>query len=113
MSLFADGSGAFVVAPEGQWRIRQAGCNLVPDTKHLLGMRPQVYGQPYRSCYTMTLHWDVPSALGEYMDSGNGAELLEKVLGDHAIQEQLPALAVHPGGPAILTRCSLRTTSSP
>ncbi|KAG5181639.1 thiolase-like protein [Tribonema minus] len=92
-SLFSDGAGAFVIATSGAWHFADAG------------MRSP----------------DVAAALGAYFTDGAGRRLLARLAGggaatkssctdrsgliavdDSDSDSELPALALHPGGPRIL-----------
>ena len=96
-ALFADGSSAFILAPEGQWRYKETGMSLVPDSAHLLGLVPPL--TPDQSGYRMILDPDVSDQLGKYFRQGPGKEILKKLDCDG---KSKPALAIHPGGPKIL-----------
>jgi predicted naringenin-chalcone synthase len=96
-SLFADGAAAFILAPEGEWVYKTSGMSLVPDTQDMLQMSPDL--EDNRPTYRMFLHREIGSRLASYFRDERGAELLGSVL-DHG--DEPPALAVHPGGPAIL-----------
>jgi predicted naringenin-chalcone synthase len=93
--LFADGAGAFVVAPEGPWRFERAGMSLVPDTRPMLRMAPDT--ERPRDTYRMFLDRQVGTRLATFFREERGRELLDAVAADGR-----PALAVHPGGPNIL-----------
>ncbi|MBP6902221.1 MAG: hypothetical protein KBC73_19180 [Burkholderiaceae bacterium] len=96
-SLFADGAAAFVVGREGAWQFEAAGMSLVPDSRDLLRMSPDVEGPS--DTYRMFLDRRVGARLAQYFDAQRGSQLLDQLLqrcGHH------PTLAVHPGGPAIL-----------
>lgn len=96
-SLFSDGAGAMIVAPEGRWAMERAGMSLVPDSKHLLRLNPEFERES--NAYKMYLDARVPSALAGYFREAGGRGLLDRVLEG---REGPPALAVHPGGPNIL-----------
>jgi predicted naringenin-chalcone synthase len=97
MNLFADGAGAFVLAPEGEWVYKASGMSLVPDTTEWLMMAPDLEFD--RPTYRMFLHREIGSRLATYFRDERGAELLDQVRENG---DEPPALAVHPGGPAIL-----------
>lgn len=96
-SLFADGAGAMVIAPEGSWKYKQTGMSTVPDSAELLGLFPPV--KPGQNIYKMNLDKNVGVRLSNYFKLGHGRELIEKMYDPN---EELPALAIHPGGPRIL-----------
>ena len=96
-SLFSDGAGAMIVAPEGRWHFERAGMSLVPDSKHMLRLNPNFEREA--TAYKMFLHPGVSKALAHYFREGRGKRLLDDVLSG---REEPPALAVHPGGPNIL-----------
>lgn len=96
-ALFADGAAAFVVGREGPWRFDSAGMSLVPGSRELLRMSPDT--ERPSDTYRMALDRRVGARLAQFFDAERGGELLDALLqrcGRH------PALAVHPGGPAIL-----------
>jgi predicted naringenin-chalcone synthase len=97
-SLFADGAAAIVLAPSGRWKYKQTGMSLVPNSTDLLGLYPPIH--PDQSSYRMILNKDVGNHLGNYFREGLGTKILEKVYRDRT--QSAPALAIHPGGPAIL-----------
>lgn len=101
-SLFADGAAAIVLSSEGKWRYQQTGMSLVPDSMHLLGLKPP--HQSNQNCYQMFLHKTVGQRLGEYFRDGHGKDLLTKLYPDPS--QPRPALAIHPGGPNILDNIS-------
>jgi len=96
-SLFADGAGAFILAPEGPWAYRASGMSLVPDSQDALRMSPDLESD--RPTYRMFLDRQIGTRLASYFRDERGAELLGTML-DYTGEP--PALAVHPGGPAIL-----------
>ncbi|MFK7962646.1 MAG: hypothetical protein AB8C46_01640 [Burkholderiaceae bacterium] len=98
-TLFADGAGSVVLAPEGRWKYTHAGMSLVPQSTHLLGLDPPL--KPEHSAYRMTLDKKVGPSLRDYFMGVNGANLLAKIMQDE-MQPQQTALAIHPGGPNIL-----------
>ena len=100
-SLFADGAAAFILAPEGEWIYKASGMSLVPDTEDWLMMSPDLESD--RATYRMFLHREIGSRLASYFREERGAELLTAML-EHG--DEPPALAVHPGGPAILESVS-------
>jgi predicted naringenin-chalcone synthase len=100
-SLFADGAAAFILAPEGEWISKATGMSLVPDTEDWLMMSPDLESD--RAAYRMFLHREIGSRLASYFRDERGAELLTAML-EHG--DEPPALAVHPGGPAILESVS-------
>ena len=100
-SLFADGAGVFILAPEGPWAYRASGMSLVPDTQEALRMSPDLESD--RSTYRMFLHREIGSRLATYFRDERGGELLDSMLD---FTGEPPALAVHPGGPAILESVS-------
>jgi predicted naringenin-chalcone synthase len=94
--LFADGAAAFIVAPEGIWKLDRAGMTLVPDSRHMLRMTPDTTGA--RETYRMFLDRNVGARLAAFFRHERGRELLDALVADG----NWPALAVHPGGPNIL-----------
>ena len=96
-SLFADGAASIVVAREGIWRYSQTGSSIVPESGHLLGLRPPMYKD--ETCYVMTLSKLVSPSLYAYFSKGHGKDIIKKLYNP---REPKPALAVHPGGPRIL-----------
>ncbi len=96
-SLFSDGAGAAIIAPEGPWLFQKAGMSLVPNSKHMLRLNPNFEREA--TATKMFLHQDVPKALADYFSQGRGSLLLNDLLGE---RDSFPALAVHPGGPNIL-----------
>jgi len=109
MSLFADGAGAAIIAPEGEWRFRETGSCIVPESKKLLGLLPD-YPAPDNSVttYKMALSPAVPNAIYDYFSNGNGRRIMdrfEKATTQEAGgtgRQSRPAMAVHSGGPRIL-----------
>ena len=97
-SLFSDGAGAMIVAPEGEWHFEKAGMSVVPQTEHLLRLNPDF--EQERAPYKMFLHQGVSKALHRYFAKQHGKTLMDNVLA--LCGDTLPALAVHPGGPNIL-----------
>jgi predicted naringenin-chalcone synthase len=96
--LFADGAAAFILAPEGDWVYEGTGMSLVPGTREMLRMSPDLVGD--RPTYRMFLHREIGSRLATYFREERGALLLSQLL-DRS-RGVPPALAVHPGGPSIL-----------
>jgi predicted naringenin-chalcone synthase len=96
-SLFADGAASIVVSREGVWKFGQTGSSIVPDSGHLLGLKPPLHEN--ETCYVMTLSKHVSPSLYSYFSKGHGRELLKKLYNP---REARPALAIHPGGPRIL-----------
>jgi predicted naringenin-chalcone synthase/acyl carrier protein len=96
-SLFADGAASIVVAKEGVWRFSQTGSAIVPDSGHLLGLRPPMHED--ETNYIMTLSKFVAPSLYAYFSKGHGKDLIKKLYNP---REPKPALAIHPGGPRIL-----------
>jgi len=96
-SLFADGAASIVVAREGVWRFSQTGSSIVPNSGHLLGLRPPV--EEDETNYCMTLSKLVAPSLYAYFSKGHGKDILKKLYNP---REAKPALAIHPGGPRIL-----------
>jgi predicted naringenin-chalcone synthase len=96
-SLFSDGAAAIIVEREGLWRFSQTGAAVIPNTKELLGLKPPL--NPGDTTYSMTLSKYVASALSTYFKEGNGKNIIKKL---YDVGKQLPALAIHPGGPRIL-----------
>lgn len=97
-ALFGDGGAAFIVSREGSWRFEATGMSLVPNSRDMLRMSPDT--QQDRSTYRMFLHRRIGSRLATYLREERGAQLIDHVV-DRA-NGAFPALAVHPGGPAIL-----------
>jgi len=97
-ALFGDGAAAVVVAPEGRWKFERAGASIVPETRDLLTFRPAI--EPGRNSYDMFLHREVGKSLAHYLRERGGRKLLDTVF--DLASGDLPALAVHPGGPNIL-----------
>ena len=95
--LFADGAAAIIVARDGLWRFEKTGSSVMPESSHLLGLRPPTNAG--ENSYHMTLSPYVASSLGAYFTKGHGKDLLKKMFNP---AEQRPALAIHPGGPKIL-----------
>lgn len=93
--LFADGAGAFIVAPTGTWRFERAGMSLVPDTRSMLRMAPDT--ERPRDTYRMFLDRHVGTRLATFFRDERGRDLLDELAAGGR-----PALAVHPGGPNIL-----------
>jgi predicted naringenin-chalcone synthase len=96
-SLFADGAAAMVVAQEGAWRFAQTGSAIVPDSTHLLALRPPHH--EHEQSYIMTLSKFVAPSLYAYFSKGHGKDIIKKLYNP---REPKPALAIHPGGPRIL-----------
>jgi predicted naringenin-chalcone synthase/acyl carrier protein len=96
-SLFADGAASLVVAKEGVWRYTQTGSAIVPDSGHLLGLRPPM--QEGETSYIMTLSKLVSPSLYAYFSKGHGKDIISKLYNP---RDRKPALAIHPGGPRIL-----------
>ena len=96
-SLFADGAASIVVAKEGIWRFSKTGSAIVPDSGHLLGLRPPMHED--ESSYCMTLSKFVAPSLYAYFSKGHGKDIIKKLYNP---REAKPALAIHPGGPRIL-----------
>ena len=96
-SLFADGAASIVMAKEGVWKYSQTGSSILPDSGHLLGLRPPHHEDEH--IYCMTLSKMVPPALYAYFTDGHGKNLIDKL---YKADEVKPALAIHPGGPRIL-----------
>jgi predicted naringenin-chalcone synthase/acyl carrier protein len=97
-SLFADGAGSIVVAREGIWKYTKSGSSVVPNSGHLLGLRP-----PFKETehsYVMTLSKLVAPSLYAYFSKGHGKDILKQLYDPR--EQQKPALAIHPGGPRIL-----------
>jgi predicted naringenin-chalcone synthase len=104
--LFSDGAAAIVVGPDGPWRFDLAGMSLLPDSRGLLRMVPPM--EPNQSTYQMFLDRKIGSRLGRYFREEAGATVMSRIeegLG------QLPAMAVHPGGPNILEHIALALQS--
>mmetsp|Transcript_46068 Transcript_46068/g.107683 ORF Transcript_46068/g.107683 Transcript_46068/m.107683 type:complete len:1153 (+) Transcript_46068:65-3523(+) len=106
MSLFADGAGAAIVAPAGEWQFREAGALVVPNSKDLLGLHP--VHPSGGSGIKMTLSKDVPNAVYKYLGEGTGRRIMDRLAKATSRREASaqarprPAMAVHPGGPRIL-----------
>lgn len=96
-SLFADGAASIVMAKEGVWKYSQTGSSILPNSGHLLGLRPPHHEDEH--IYCMTLSKLVPPALYAYFTRGHGKDILDKL---YKPNETKPALAIHPGGPRIL-----------
>ncbi|GAM24897.1 hypothetical protein SAMD00019534_080720 [Acytostelium subglobosum LB1] len=96
-TLFADGSASIIVDREGEWMYTKTGGAVVPDSQHLLGLRPALDGE---SSYCMTLSKNVASALYQYFATGNGRNIINRLWKEE--DGERPALAIHPGGPRIL-----------
>ncbi|MDE2039829.1 MAG: hypothetical protein KGO96_08605 [Elusimicrobia bacterium] len=96
--LFADGAGAFVLAPEGEWRFERAGMSLVPGSRDMLRMAPDLISE--RPTYRMLLDREVAPRLARFFAEERGGELLASLR--EICGPDRPALAVHPGGPSIL-----------
>jgi predicted naringenin-chalcone synthase len=97
-SLFGDGAGALVLAPEGRWTYKATGMSLVPDSQHMLTIGPDPESD--RPVYRIFLHREIGARLAAYFREERGAVLLNALL--ERCDGQQPALAVHPGGPNIL-----------
>lgn len=97
-ALFADGAAAFILAPEGDWAFEASGTSLVPDTADMLCIGPDTQGD--RSPHRLFLDGKIGARLATYFREERGAGLLADILA--RCDGELPALAVHPGGPAIL-----------
>jgi len=96
-SLFADGAASIIVAKEGVWRYTQSGSSIVPNSGHLLGLRPPM--EEGETIYSMTLSKLVSPSLYAYFSKGHGKDILKKLYNP---RQAKPALAIHPGGPRIL-----------
>jgi predicted naringenin-chalcone synthase/acyl carrier protein len=96
-SLFADGAASLVVAKEGVWRYSKTGSAIVPESGHLLGLRPPQHDDETQ--YIMTLSKMVAPSLYAYFSKGHGVDIIKKLYNP---REPKPALAIHPGGPRIL-----------
>jgi predicted naringenin-chalcone synthase len=96
-SLFSDGAGAAIIAPQGPWLMDKAGMSLVPNSKHMLRLNPNFERESGAS--KMFLHPDVPKALSQYFGEARGRRYLDDLLEG---SQSYPALAIHPGGPNIL-----------
>jgi len=96
-SLFADGAASLVVAKEGVWKYSQTGSAILPDSGHLLGLRPPQ--EENEHIYCMTLSKLVSPSLYAYFSKGHGKDIIKKLYNP---REEKPALAIHPGGPRIL-----------
>jgi predicted naringenin-chalcone synthase len=96
-SLFADGAASLIVAKEGVWRYSQTGSAIVPNSSHLLGLRPPL--EEDETMYCMTLSKMVAPSLYGYFSKGHGKDILKKLYNP---RQAKPALAIHPGGPRIL-----------
>mmetsp|Transcript_4281 Transcript_4281/g.6903 ORF Transcript_4281/g.6903 Transcript_4281/m.6903 type:complete len:546 (+) Transcript_4281:9-1646(+) len=96
-SLFADGAASLVVAKEGIWKYTKTGSAIVPNSSHLLGLKPPL--KDHETCYVMTLSKLVSPSLYAYFSKGHGKDILKTLYNP---REPKPALAIHPGGPRIL-----------
>merc|ERR1712070_475078 len=96
-SLFADGAASLVVAKEGIWKYTKTGSAIVPNSSHLLGLKPPL--KDHETCYVMTLSKLVSPSLYAYFSKGHGKDILKKL---YKPSQAKPALAIHPGGPRIL-----------
>lgn len=101
-ALFADGAAAFILAREGDWVFEATGMSLVPGSQAMLRMSPDT--ETDRSTYKMYLDRNIGPRLATYFREERGAGLLDDILARSG--EHYPALAVHPGGPAILEAIS-------
>lgn len=97
-ALFADGAAAFIVAPEGTWKMELAGMSLVPGSGAMLRMAPDTSAD--RPTYRMFLDRKVGARLAQFFRDERGRELIDDMLTRSGGTP--PALAVHPGGPNIL-----------
>jgi len=113
LSLFGDGSGATIIAPEGEWLLSSSGSSLVPESRHLLTMKPhQDPGKKDNSCYVMGLNPNVPKAIGGYFANGYGSHLLDNMTKHlESVDGTMPEVACHPGGPKILDAIKLTLDS--
>ena len=100
-ALFADGAASIIVAKEGVWKYCQTGCSVIPDSGHLLGLRPPLEG--HEQSYVMTLSKYVAPSLYDYFAKGHGQNIMYKL---YIPDDPRPAVAVHPGGPRILEAVS-------
>lgn len=93
-ALFADGSGAAVIAASdaGAARIAHTGSLLIPDSEEMMSWHIGEHG------FRMRLSPGVPGVLGEHVPPWLGAWLGEtgRAIGD------IRSWAVHPGGPRVL-----------
>jgi predicted naringenin-chalcone synthase len=96
-SLFADGAASIIVSSEGVWKFGLTGSSVVPNSSHLLGLKPPMFEG--ETCYVMTLSKLVSPSLYAYFSKGHGRDILKKLYNP---RETKPALAIHPGGPRIL-----------
>lgn len=100
-ALFADGASAIVVAREGSWKFTQSGMSVVPESEHLLGLRPP--SNPDEKSYRMTLNKGVGAKLYEYFHTDKGIALLQNMINGMGMKgDEKSALCIHPGGPRIL-----------
>lgn len=103
-ALFADGAAALVgVAgdrePDAAYRVVATGSTLVEDSEDVMSWRIGDHG------FAMTLSAKVPKLIARHLHPW-----LDGWLGSHGLRvEAVPAWAVHPGGPRILTAFSEAT----
>jgi len=96
--LFGDGAAAFVLARDGDWVYEATGMSLVPNSREMLRMAPNVDAE--QPTYRMYLHKNIGPRLATYFREERGAALLDQIL--ERADGEFPELAVHPGGPSIL-----------
>lgn len=103
-ALFADGAAAFVgVAgdnrPDAPYHIVATGSSLIDDSEDVMSWRIGDHG------FAMTLSAKVPKLIARHL-----RPWLDTWLATHRLRvETVPAWAVHPGGPRILTAFSEAT----
>ncbi|HWE38444.1 MAG TPA: type III polyketide synthase [Isosphaeraceae bacterium] len=103
-ALFADGAAAVVCvagddADESAYRVVATGSTLVDDTEDVMSWRIGDHG------FAMTLSAKVPKLIARHL-----RPWLDVWLSSHGLRVDLvPAWAVHPGGPRILTAFSEAT----
>lgn len=102
LSLFSDGSAAFIMTTEGPWLIDDAGCSVIPGSQNLLVMTPEDPNDCDRNTYNMFLSPKAPGGISDYFLEGNGVQILQKMMAKRTYKDVVPGIACHPGGPRIL-----------
>ena len=103
-ALFADGAAALVgvageSAPGASYRVVATGSTIVDDSEDVMSWRIGDHG------FAMTLSAKVPKLIARHL-----RPWLDGWLGSHGLRvDSVPAWAVHPGGPRILTAFSEAT----
>ncbi|MFC1617209.1 hypothetical protein ACFL2K_03215 [Candidatus Margulisiibacteriota bacterium] len=98
-ALFSDGAGAVIVAPSGGWHYESAGMTTIPNTSQLLTFSPDM--EKPATAYKMYLDKNIGRTIAKYFNEEAGKDLLNRLLKK---VKKPPVLAIHQGGPDILTR---------